>query len=270
VERLLSRARQPSDAAVVHPEDQPIELYGVSWIDGATAGSSRVLGRFRLLDPSCTLFDDVASPDIVWYALTCLSCVIFIRNSYRFDLRSGIHALPKISRWRIQTLFSMLHTLFFVGYASVRIRHVFLTGDNEYLCIEAGIDGGMLSHCLFGTQSRPLGSTLCRCFCCCLPAKLFNYIPFLGHERTLQAASDLHARLERAQQQFSQFISDKNLNLLAADLAAIKVFQRAASANSGSFPLLALPGTSLPLDMLSLVVPMMHNLRRVCELSFCF
>jgi hypothetical protein len=66
VERLLRQARQPSDDAVAHLADRPIELYGISWIDAATAGSPRVLGRFRLVDPSGILFEDIASQDTVW------------------------------------------------------------------------------------------------------------------------------------------------------------------------------------------------------------
>jgi hypothetical protein len=53
-----------------------------------------------------------------------------------------VHALGRISHWRISTLSELLSQLFWAGGVSVQILHVFLTGDNEYLCIEAGIPGG--------------------------------------------------------------------------------------------------------------------------------
>lgn len=187
----------------------------------------------------------------------------------RFDLHATVHQLDRISQWRIETLSQLLTHVFSIdNKLPVRVLHVFLTGDNEYLCKEIGIPGGMhyasvsLGVC-YSFIMMNAGSTRARCFGCALVSPLFPYIPFGGQPRTLQTACDWHKVHEHASTQFAAFALETHLRV--ADKSAIDIWQRIASGYSISPPLLAIRNTQLPLQKFTLVLPLMHNLANVCS-----
>lgn len=135
----------------------------------------------------------------------------------------------------------------------------------------AGCVAALVSHCAttllscfvavsFAHSCLRTGSTPCRCFLCYLPAPLFPYLPFEGYERSLTNAKLAHAEQALAEEQWEAWAQARGLR--QGDILPFQTLVRQIGGNCSRVPLLA-TGT-LDLGRISVVLPVMHNIKEVC------
>ncbi len=162
-----------------------------------------------------------------------------------FDFEGSVQAVAEIAEWRAIELSTVLGRRLAVGMAFLDVRSYYVIGDNERLQVEIGGN---------------LGSSVCRCFACFLPADLFPYLPRAGHSRSLVTAVAAHHAYLEASARLDMLDSLPGVRQQLK--SAAQVHLRIMFGNTVQLPQLAV-GATFPLDMVHFSVPVLHDVAQV-------